>query len=882
MTSINEIKTREVTDTPVLLFEYQLSSGSVERWSTHHVQIDGNSYRARVLRHNLFDIRSMSEDGVDGISKLSITLANADSYFSQIERETGLKGGKLKVSFLFVDLKTGDAASDRKVIFRGLSNPPDEITESTVRLTFVSRLSLQRTLLPEVRIQRRCPWVFPSNRQQRVEGVDGLNKAKYSSFFRCGYSPDVPGGAGTLNGAVPFDSCDYTRTQCEQRGMFRTDAANQVTRRFGGIEFVPSSILVKTYGDKTQHMSSAVENEAKYNDFVPMVYGTAWYRPPVVFARNDGNLTHLEVLLGMGEINGVLKVVANSVEIPAGQAGANMTATGWYNVVSLGNRTGNFNGEFSQAGGLPEGDPYGSMDVLSLVLPNRLSNGTSLPQIEVLLEGMKLSTFGADGGFVADVFTNNPAWILLDVLRRCGWDLDELDVPSFAATAAFCSEPIPTQDLYGNAKMVERFQCNLVLSKRRSAADLIRGVRNGSSLYLTYGADGKLELNAEDSIGLQQPAKPEGSNSRVDLNGGWPAYEFGDGTTEFSDILRKPHGEASVRLWSRSTADTPNRFSTEFQDQFNEYQQDSLSLVDFDDAIVAGQEVSASLSALGLPNFNQAGRIIRLQLDKAIRANTYIEFETGLRAINLNAGHLITVTYAKEGFDRQMFRVIRISPGLNYRTSVITAQIHDDVWYVGNGEGDLGVLGGGRQPGYDLGLPRPLVGSSFDANGQSQFDIKEEEQESSDGSYTVNLQASFSPPSFPKVGGPGIPLLSLGASVAAIGGTLLGGNHYYYAVSAVDSSGSESQISFVVRAMTPAGTDTCAVTLNELSFSPAQLDFTSTAARTQRNCFASLITSRLLRHSPIREMRLRWVLRLTGISTTRTSIGGWNCSRSRR
>jgi hypothetical protein len=825
MTSIYEIKQREVTDTPVLLFECQLSNGAVERWSTHQIQIGGNTYKARVLRHNLFDIRSMSDDGVDGLSKVSITLANADSYFSQIERAIGMKGGKIKVSFLFVDLKTGLATSDQRVVFRGLSNPPDEIGESAVRLTFVSRLSLQRTLLPEVRIQRRCPWVFPSNEQQRIEGAHGGTKGKYSPFFRCGYSPDVLDGTGTMNGLVPFTSCDYTRTQCEERGMFSIDATSRITRHFGGIEFVPSSILVKTYGEKSQHLSSAVANEAKYNDFVPMVYGTAWYRPPVVFARNDGNLTHLEVLLGMGEISGVLKVIANSVEIPIGQSGRNMTATGWYNVVSLGNRTGTFNGDFAQSTGAPAGDPYGSMGVLSVVLPNRLSDGSSLPRVEVLLEGIKLSTYDLDGEALGDTFTNNPSWVLLDVLRRCGWEVDEIDLASFARTAAYCQESIPTQDLYGNDKMVSRFQCNLVLSKRRSAADLIRGVRNGSGLYLTYGLDGLLQVNGENAIGLQHVTKPAGSNSEDTLNGGWPAYEFGDGSNAFSDILRKDNGAASVRLWSRSTADTPNRFTTEFQDEFNEYQQDSLSLVDFDDAIAAGQEVSASLSALGLPNFNQAGRIIRLQLDKAIRGNTYIEFETGIRAIGLRAGDLITVTYAKEGLDRQMFRVVRISPGLNYRTSLVTAQIHDDAWYVGNGDGDLGVIGGGRQPGYDLGLPRPLVGSTVDANGDSQFGVAEQEQQSSDGSYNVSVEVSFSSPGVPVVGGPGIPLLSLAATVATTGGALNASSTYYYAVSAVDVNGAESQVSFVIRATTPSGANTCAVTLRELSFSPSTTAF---------------------------------------------------------
>ena len=60
------------------------------------------------------------------------------------------------------------------------------------------------------------------------------------------------------------------------------------------------------------------DNVAIYNDFVPLLYGTAWYRPPIVFTRNDGNLTHMEVLLGMGPIQGVQKVLVNQIEIPTG------------------------------------------------------------------------------------------------------------------------------------------------------------------------------------------------------------------------------------------------------------------------------------------------------------------------------------------------------------------------------------------------------------------------------------------------------------------------------------------------------------------------------------------------------------------------------------
>src|SRR2546429_8849491 len=143
----------------------------------------------------------------------------------------------------------------------------------------------------------------------------------------------------------------------------------------------------------------------------------------------------MEVLLCMGEIQGVLKVLVNQIEIPLGQAGANMTGTGWYSVVSPGNRTGTFNADFSDGSGNPLGDPYGSMAYLSVVVPNRINDGRSLPTIKVLVQGLKLPRFDSSGNHVDDVFTNNPAWVLMDVLRRSGWRMDELDPGTFAAVA---------------------------------------------------------------------------------------------------------------------------------------------------------------------------------------------------------------------------------------------------------------------------------------------------------------------------------------------------------------------------------------------------------------------------------------------------------------
>jgi hypothetical protein len=310
--NIFQVKEQALTDTPLLVFDCELANGQVERWSTHQVTISGNLYSARVLQNNLFSIQTASDQGLDAIPKISLKLANADSHFSQIERSTGFKGAKLTARFLFHDLRTDTPLTESVVLFQGISNPPEEIRESVFQFSAINRMSMQRVLLPQVRIQRRCPWDFPATTEQRQEAMNGGDKGRYSRYFRCGYSADIEGGVGNLNGDIPYVSCGFTRSDCESRGMFDQDSSARGTRRFGGVEFVPSQIQVRSYGDKWWHTSAVTENEARYNDFVPVVYGTAWYNPPIVFARNDGNLTHMEVLLGIGEVQGVLTVLVRT------------------------------------------------------------------------------------------------------------------------------------------------------------------------------------------------------------------------------------------------------------------------------------------------------------------------------------------------------------------------------------------------------------------------------------------------------------------------------------------------------------------------------------------------------------------------------------------
>jgi hypothetical protein len=799
MTSLSLLKEREQLETPLILFECQRPSGAIDHWSTHHVTIDGLTYEAMVVKHKLFDLRAGFADGIDTSGKLTLTLNNIDSRFSQIERAGDWKGARLIARFAFVNLTTMMAASDPIVIFLGRADRPELATDLVFQLPFVSRLSLHRTIIPSLRVQRFCPWSFPETPQQQVEALGLSNNGRYSIYFGCGYSAGQIGGCGNLDNGLSYTSCDHTRAHCEKRGMYAFDDSGRKTGAFGGFEFLISSTQVRGYGDRAQRGLSAA---ARYNNFVPLVYGTAWHTAEVISYSTSGDLVTLDALIALGPIESVERVLMNGYEL-ANIESDSTAPSGCYEVLG------------PHGTGATDGEPHGGMVVIRVRTQKRLA-GENVPQLLSLTNGLKLERYSASGTMLDRVFTRNPAWVILDVLRRSGWNLTEIDLTSFARTATYCDSLIQIKDAHGLSRTLPRFEVNLALTAPRSVADVIRGVRNASALCLTFGVDGRLQVFPEATICDQQPTKPLYSNSQEPLQGGWPAYEFGDGTSGTTGILRRVDLSPSFRSWSQSSAETPNRFTVEFQDSQNEYQQDSYSVVDVEDVNQTGQEISATATSLGLPSMCQADRILRFLLLKSIKGNFFIEFETSVRAIGLRPGDIVAVTYQREGLLRQPFRILRIEPTENYGSVKLTAQVHDDDWYLALREGSDEAALRWRISGALAGIPRPLSGKIRDELGDDAFLIREMPQSSDDGSGMLTLIVGFTPPRAAGNGITGIPIVGA-AEVEPDGGSLIGGKTLYYAISGADGAGNETEMSFFVEANLPAGHTQCRVLLNDIA-----------------------------------------------------------------
>lgn len=807
--TILEAKERSVMPPLAILCDLTLTDGSILHWSTLKCSYESQHYSARISDERAMYWRLTGDLTNDGSNSYSLSIGDADGQVSAMNRAGLLRGAFAKV---FLGVCEAGQISDRSALVAGIVDNYSETDSRTMKISLTNRLNASRTHFPPMRIQKRCSWSFPKNSLERELALSSGEDGRYSTLFRCGYSADLTGGVGNLDNGVPFTGCDFTRTSCEERGMFSSDSLGRPTRRFSGIEFIPASILVRGHGESVGRLSNIVSLDARFNDVIPAVYGTGWLQAPVVFSRNDGNLTFAEVLLGLGEIDRVIKVLVNGYEVPLAVDGRNMTGTGWHRLVSKGNRTGVFNGEFTLSNGTPAGDPYGSLALLSVVVPNIISQGKSSLKVEVLLGGIKVPVLGEDGSLESFDLSSNPAWIICDILRRAGWKLDELDLVSFRQTAAYCDETVPAKDANGNAVNVPRFSVNLVLKRRYSVGELLRGIRLAAQIQLHLNRDGQIAVRPESTVRIEQPNKPEGSNSVASLNLGWTAYDFGDGTNGSSGILVNDQNDAQFLMYSKPGVDSANRVGFEIQDSLNEFRQDSISVVDSVDAQARRLEVAQSLPVMGVPNFPQSLRICQTWLSRSIEGNVFVKFSTTMRGIHLRPGDLISISYQKYGLDRALFRVQEVLLSSSLQLIEVSCQIHRDEWY---SDDALIRYSSSRIHAWGNQSVRAVCGTKVES-GEVSFDVRERLSLDADGRERAELTIPFVRPSASAAKSLNAPIVSFNFTVASVGGNLKSGS-YFYGITAVDATGAESQLSSLVQVKVESLTATNTVTIHGIS-----------------------------------------------------------------
>ncbi|MGD0577809.1 MAG: phage tail protein [Bryobacteraceae bacterium] len=424
-----------------------------------------------------------------------------------------------------------------------------------------------------------------------------------------------------------------------------------------------------------------------------------------------------------------------------------------------------------------------------------------------------MDRYDSQGQHLDRFFTNNPVWALLDLLKRCGWQDNDIDIGSFGNAAAMLEQLVPVTDANGNAIQEPVAAFNYALLDRKPAIDVLRGLRQGAELLIRLNENGQISVMVEETIAAQQPAQLEHSNATSPLDGGWPSFEANDGSTGDCTILAGTDGDIALSLFCEPTSTTPNRLSVELQDSRNDYLNGSLSLVDADDVARAGSEVPGIFRGLGIPSLTQAERVLSKELARRIDGNLFAEFSTTVKGLGMQPGDIIAITSSDYDLTRAPFRVLRLSLGLNCETIAVVAQTHDDGWY-GPGTATSGSSTGWPST-VDSGTPFPIAGFTYDESAGPALSIQEQTEPQADGGASELLSVQFRPPRQQVASLPS-PKIQQAAVIASGGQLQPGRKALHYAVTAVDSNGEESRVSQMIQIVTGAVETAFGVTLNGL------------------------------------------------------------------
>jgi hypothetical protein len=396
---------------------------------------------------------------------------------------------------------------------------------------------------------------------------------------------------------------------------------------------------------------------------------------------------------------------------------------------------------------------------------------------------------------------------------------------------------ISYQALNGATKTHERYRGSWALEDRKPASQIITALRNASNLLLSPNSKtGKMQCFVKQSMAEQQPAAIAGSNYNTAISSrladgttanGYAAYSFSE-----SNI------EGALKVTTRNLEDTPNKVQFQFQDEDNQWQDDSISQIDPQAYTAAGlQELPLQFDALGVPNFDQASRIANIALAEVNRGNPrgdaggslIFTFRTSMKAVHLASriGLICILSWAQLGLSQQPVRVISAKPSSDGKFWDITAHWHEDIWYTdAYGQNpapfykapySASVLGNSPlpwKPCYEAYDQTDALYPAIDNGTQAQanFRVTTSTQTNQDGSATPILGVSGYVPVSKLSDLTGAPFVPLQAQAASTGGQLSTGT-YYMVLCAIDYTGALSGPSQIVTGVIPASVTTGLLTI---------------------------------------------------------------------
>ena len=415
-----------------------------------------------------------------------------------------------------------------------------------------------------------------------------------------------------------------------------------------------------------QQAQGILINKQSNNAHLPVIYGTRLLGGTRIFLEVNSTNEYLygALVLCEGEINGITKIYVDDQEVTFGSSfsnGGTVTSNDSRFGTTIQLQTFYGTDGQSQSSLLNELSswssqtrPLSGIAYCAFKIAWDADKYTGIPNIQALVQGRKISTYDASSVETTGVFTDNPAWCLLDYLTDTrygkGIDITDIDIPSFYTASGICSQSVTP---YSGGDSISLMSCNYVLDTSRKIIDNTKDLLKGMRGFLPY-TQGKYKLVVETtgtaSITLDEDKiiggikviseKKNEKYNRVQLN--WINSE---------------------KNWQSDTAVYPE---TDAEHQ-------NLKTED------GGFLQEATIDLPTITNYYQAlefGEIILTRSRNTLRVDLKANYE----ALDLAIGDIVNVTHTITGFSSKPFRVVGMAINPDYTCS-LSLQEHQNSWY---------------------------------------------------------------------------------------------------------------------------------------------------------------------------------------------------------
>jgi len=248
-------------------------------------------------------------------------------------------------------------------------------------------------------------------------------------------------------------------------------------------------------------------------------------------------------------------------------------------------------------------------------------------------------------------YTNNPAWIVLDILtgkaNAGAISTDQLDLTSFLSFANYCDETVEVDVENGGNYFQKRHTCNLVISSETTVHDLVQSILSQSRASLKISSNGRYGVlfDVAKSIPVQLFTNRNSSN--------------------FSS--------------NRTYADIPHALRVKYVNPLQAYEIDEVIVYgDGYDALTATK--FEDLDTFGITDYYEAFRHGRYTLAQIIAYQETFTIEVDLEHLSVQRGELVSV---QNDVPRIGGQPLRVKAVLNNGNNII---VNDELVFNGTDE----------------------------------------------------------------------------------------------------------------------------------------------------------------------------------------------------